>query len=225
MKILVAILAAFVSVAAAMPAHAQSGVSGTFSSINYGSGNIVKEWSGAGAPPDACPTALAQYTQTDAPTGQNLWKCISGHMKQQGGSSSGIGTSASAPASTLYVVDSITGSKYAITVKNGAWSFANGSATLSIYLNDTATGTEYALNISSGAMTLATSSGGSPVSAVCFTDLSTGTQASLSVSSASLTQTVAPCSSAVSSTGINDSSTSASYNVAMVGSSLTLTTQ
>jgi hypothetical protein len=53
--------------------------------INYGNGNIFVETSGNGAPPDAC-VGLKRYTQLDAVAGLNLWQCVSGHMVNQGNS-------------------------------------------------------------------------------------------------------------------------------------------
>lgn len=60
----------------------------TVTDVNYGNGNIVKETSGNGAPADSC-TNLTRYTQKDATDGQNIWQCVSGHMKQQKSSGSG----------------------------------------------------------------------------------------------------------------------------------------
>jgi hypothetical protein len=74
------------------PATAQTIV---VDNINYKNGAVVSESSGTGVPADAC-TGLKVYTQTDATAGKNVWKCVLGHMVQQGGSSSG-GTNPSGP--------------------------------------------------------------------------------------------------------------------------------
>lgn len=90
--------------------------------LNYGSGNVVKEWSGTGAPADSCPTSLASYVQSDAPLGQNIWKCVAGHMKQQGGSSTG----ATLPSSGIVFATSTTASR-AATYSDIVLLFGSGS--------------------------------------------------------------------------------------------------
>jgi hypothetical protein len=73
------ISAIIIAAALTLPAMAQNM---TASSVNYGNGNIVKETSGNGAPSDSC-SNLTRYVQKDATSGQNIWQCVNGHMRQQ----------------------------------------------------------------------------------------------------------------------------------------------
>ena len=113
-----------VTAALAAPALAQH-VSVT--DLNYGSGNVVKETHGTGAPADAC-VGLVRYTQTDATAGQNIWQCVSSHMVQQGTSAVDSTARAAAAAAQSSATAAQTAANSA--VPSASMGVANGVATL-----------------------------------------------------------------------------------------------